>query len=120
MPRRNHDIACVQTWSCVLTLFSVAYTTSISGHQRALIEFLRMTAVTEQLNSLARSTVGTQADLFELSANENRLAIGLKSQILEVSGFPLSIGVDDDVVKVVPVALGLQKGPKSLPSSGAQ
>jgi len=43
MPRRNHDIACAKTWSCVLTLFSVAYTTSISGRQRALIEFLRMT-----------------------------------------------------------------------------
>src|SRR6267142_6721244 len=46
MPRRNHDIACAKTWSCVLTLFSVAYTTSISGHQRALIDFLRMTTVT--------------------------------------------------------------------------
>src|SRR5260370_1965188 len=44
MPRRNHDIACAKIGSCVLTLFSVAYTTSISGRQRALIEFLRMTA----------------------------------------------------------------------------
>ncbi len=43
MPHQNHDIACAKTWSCVLTPFSVAYTTSISGRQRALIEFLRMT-----------------------------------------------------------------------------
>lgn len=45
MPRRNHDIACAKTWSCVLTLFSVAYTTSISGRQRALTEVLRTTRV---------------------------------------------------------------------------
>src|SRR5882672_2520494 len=45
MPRQHHDIACAKTGSCVLTPFSVAYTTSISGRQRALIEFLRMTAV---------------------------------------------------------------------------
>jgi len=45
MPHQNHDIACAKTWSCVLTPFSVAYTTSISGRQRALVEFLRMTTI---------------------------------------------------------------------------
>ena len=43
MPLQNHDTACAKTGSCALTPFSVACTTSISGRQRAIIEFLRMT-----------------------------------------------------------------------------
>jgi hypothetical protein len=45
MPRQHHDIAYAKTGSYVLTPFSMAYTTSISGHHRPLIEFLRMTMV---------------------------------------------------------------------------
>jgi hypothetical protein len=56
----HHDIACAKTGSYVLTPFSVAYTTSISGHQRALIEFLRMTGVLEgHIGSVQRSAAST-------------------------------------------------------------
>src|ERR1039457_4716672 len=43
MPRRLHILACAKAGSCALGPFSVGYTMSISGHLRALIEFLRTT-----------------------------------------------------------------------------
>jgi hypothetical protein len=43
MPRRHHTLTCAKTGSCALGPFSVGYTMSISGRQRALAEFLRTT-----------------------------------------------------------------------------
>src|ERR1017187_9700240 len=45
MLRRLHILACAKAGSCALGPFSVGYTMSISGHLRALTEFLRTTAV---------------------------------------------------------------------------
>ncbi len=61
------------------------------------------------LNGLARNTVGTHADLFELGIVDGKLSISLKSKVLDVPGFPMSIAVGDDVVKAVSTALGLAK-----------
>src|SRR5450756_807196 len=43
MLRRLHILACAKSGSCALGPFSVGYTMSISGHLRALTEFLRTT-----------------------------------------------------------------------------
>lgn len=59
------------------------------------------------LNALAKGMVGDLAKLFDLSINEGKLRVELKSQILDVPGFPLDIANDDDVVKVVSRALEL-------------
>ena len=64
----------------------------------------------ESLNSLARSTLGSYAELFELEVKDGMLVIGLKSKILDVSGFPVSVEQDTDVVKLVSKALGLTPG----------
>src|ERR1019366_8809887 len=45
MLRRLHILACAKARSCALGPFSVGYTMSISGHLRALTEFLRTTGV---------------------------------------------------------------------------
>lgn len=68
------------------------------------------TTSSESLNSLARSTLGSLAELFELEVKDGTLVIGLKSKILDVSGFPVSVEKDSDVVKLVSKALGLTPG----------
>jgi hypothetical protein len=52
MPRRHHTLTCAKTASCALGPFSVGYTMSISGRQRALTEFLRTTMVSFDGESL--------------------------------------------------------------------
>lgn len=59
------------------------------------------------LNTLAKNMVGDRATLFDLSIHEDKLRIELKSNILDVSGFPIEIASDEDVVQVVSRALGL-------------
>jgi hypothetical protein len=53
MPRRLYILAYAKVVSCALGPFSVGYTMSISGHLRALIEFLRTTGRTKRLNAIA-------------------------------------------------------------------
>ena len=65
------------------------------------------TTSSESLNSLARSTLGAYAELFDLEVKDGTLIIGLKSKILDVSGFPISVEKEADVVKIVSKALGL-------------
>ncbi len=69
MPRQNRDIACPKTWSCVLTPFSVAYTTSISGRQRTLIEFLRMTPETTNISKKQVSVTEGKFDIPMATSN---------------------------------------------------
>lgn len=64
-------------------------------------------APSSSLNALARSMVGDRSKLFDLSICADKLRIDLKSSILDVSGFPIEIASDDDVVQVVSRALGL-------------
>lgn len=68
------------------------------------------TTSSELLNLLARSTLGSYAGLFELEVKDGMLVIGLKSKILDVSGFPVSIEEDADVVKNISKALSLTSG----------
>ncbi len=66
-------------------------------------------AASESLNALSRSTLGAAANLFDMSILDGKLRIELNSKVLVVPGFPLSISQDEDVVKVVALALGLAK-----------
>jgi hypothetical protein len=66
-------------------------------------------AASESLNALSRSTLGAAAELFDMSIVDRKLRIELKSKVLVVPGFPLLISDDEDVVKVVALALGLAK-----------
>lgn len=61
------------------------------------------------LNALARSMVGDMSKLFDLAIIDGKLRVTLKSQILNVPGFPLDIAPDDDVIKVVAKALELSQ-----------
>jgi hypothetical protein len=65
------------------------------------------TTSSESLNSLARSTLGNYAELFDLEVKDGTLIIRLKSKILDVQGFPMSVEKEADIVKVVSKALGL-------------
>src|ERR1039457_5815679 len=51
MLRRLHILACAKARSCALGPFSVGYTMSISGHLRALIEFLRTTGMNDTIDT---------------------------------------------------------------------
>lgn len=64
---------------------------------------------TESFNALARSTLGTSADLFDLENAEGKLKISMKSKVLDVPGFPMLIAPDADVVKAVGTALQLDQ-----------
>jgi hypothetical protein len=61
----------------------------------------------DELKGIARSTVGNQANLLDLAVIDGRLEIRLNSRILDVKGFPIRVGPDDNVVKTVAAALGL-------------
>jgi cytochrome c5 len=63
-------------------------------------------ASSDSLNPLARSIVGDTSKLFDLSVAEGKLRIDLKSQVLNVQGFPLEIAQDDDLIRYVSRALG--------------
>lgn len=56
-------------------------------------------------NVLARSILGERSKIFGLTVNENRLVVSIESKILNISGFPVSLGKDDDVLKSINVAL---------------
>lgn len=65
------------------------------------------TTTSDALTALLRSTLGNQAGLFDLSIADGRLHVALKSKILDVPGFPLSLSPDDNVVTKVSDALGV-------------
>lgn len=68
---------------------------------------VKIGTASSSLNALAKGMVGDLAKLFDLSVHEGKLRVELKSQILDVPGFPLDIANDDDVIKVVSRALKL-------------
>lgn len=59
------------------------------------------------LNGLAEGAVEGKADLFDLKNVDGKLVIELRSQVLDKSGFPITIAAEDDVVKTISRALGL-------------
>lgn len=57
-------------------------------------------------NVLARSILGERSKIFGLVVEEERLVISIESKILNVKGFPVTLGKDDDVLKCINAALG--------------
>jgi Predicted ATP-dependent endonuclease of the OLD family len=61
---------------------------------------LKRGSPSENANQLARATIGDAAHVFDFAWIEGKLLVNLKSKILDVTGFPLSIGAEDNVVEV--------------------
>lgn len=57
-------------------------------------------------NVLARSILGERSKIFGLVVENERLVISIESKILNVKGFPLALGKEDDVLKCINAALG--------------
>jgi hypothetical protein len=56
-------------------------------------------------NVLARSILGERSKLFSLVVEGEKLVVSIESKILNVKGFPVAIGKDDDVLKCINAAL---------------
>jgi len=62
-------------------------------------------AKTQELVTLNKTILRERAELFSLSADDEKLTISLNSNILSVSGFPLVLHKGDDVVSEISKAL---------------
>nr|WP_275973422.1 AAA family ATPase [Rosenbergiella nectarea] len=62
-------------------------------------------AKTQELVTLNKAILRERAELFSLSADDEKLTISLNSNILSVSGFPLVLHKGDDVVSEISKAL---------------
>lgn len=56
-------------------------------------------------NVLARSILGERSKIFGLVVEGEKLVVSIESKILNVKGFPVALGKDDDVLKCINVAL---------------
>lgn len=56
-------------------------------------------------NVLARSILGERSKIFGLVVEGEKLVVSIESKILNVKGFPVALGRDDDVLKCINVAL---------------
>lgn len=56
-------------------------------------------------NMLAHSILGERAGIFDITANNDDLIIGIKSKIINISGFPISINRNDDLAQSINAAL---------------
>lgn len=52
-------------------------------------------------NTLARSILGDRSKIFDLTVRDGSLVISIASNILSITGFPLTIHKDDDVVRII-------------------
>lgn len=52
-------------------------------------------------NNLARSILGERSKIFNLAVVNDSLVVSISSNILNITGFPLTIRKDDDAVKVI-------------------
>ncbi|MDW9973869.1 AAA family ATPase [Sinorhizobium meliloti] len=66
------------------------------------------------LNAIMRGNLGPAADLFDLRSEEGKLMIALRSDILEVPGFPMEISSEDDLITKVSGNLGLDSKKKPV------
>jgi hypothetical protein len=72
MLRRLHILACAKVGSCAIGPFSVGYTMSISGHLRALTEFLRTTGISDRCTCEHRRDAAASSERKEWEAQEVR------------------------------------------------
>ncbi len=56
-------------------------------------------------NMLARSILGERSKIFGLVIEKEKLIVSIESKILNISGFPVTIGKDDDVLRSINAAL---------------
>ncbi|MBE5316926.1 MAG: AAA family ATPase [Xanthomonadales bacterium] len=56
-------------------------------------------------NVLARSILGERSRVFGLAVEGDKLVVSIESAILEIGGFPIALGKDDDVPKRINFAL---------------
>ncbi|MFQ2315864.1 ATP-dependent nuclease [Aeromonas caviae] len=56
-------------------------------------------------NILARSILGERSKIFGLVVEGEKLVVSIESKILNIKGFPVALGKDDDVLKCINVAL---------------
>ena len=56
-------------------------------------------------NLLARSILGVRSKIFGLVVEGEKLVVSIESKILNVKGFPVALGKDDDVLKCINMAL---------------
>lgn len=56
-------------------------------------------------NVLARSILGERSKIFGLAVEEGKLVVSIESKILNVSGFPVALGKEDDILKSINAAL---------------
>jgi len=68
------------------------------------------------VQQLARSVLRERASLFEFSVSSGNIIVALKSKILIVPGFPLTLVPGEDVVKTVNIALGLSSQRAAMPA----
>lgn len=59
----------------------------------------------QNFNLLARSLLGERSKIFGLAVEGEKLVVSIQSKILNVTGFPIALGKDDDVLKSINVAL---------------
>jgi energy-coupling factor transporter ATP-binding protein EcfA2 len=60
------------------------------------------------LNAIARSVTPELAGMFDLQAVDGKLQISLKSKVLDVKGFPITVAGGEDVLTVVATALAIE------------
>jgi hypothetical protein len=58
-------------------------------------------------NVLSRQILGERSNIFGLVVAGGNLVVSIESKILNVKGFPLALGKDDDVLKCINVALAV-------------
>lgn len=56
---------------------------------------------TQDINILAKTILGERANIFKCSVDGGKLTIDIESKILNVSGFPVTIDKNGDVVKII-------------------
>jgi hypothetical protein len=56
-------------------------------------------------NVLARSILGERSKIFSLVVVDDQLVVSVESRILDLKGFPITLGRDDDMLKCINVAL---------------
>lgn len=59
----------------------------------------------QNFNLLARSLLGERSKIFDLAVEGEKLVVSIQSKILNVKGFPVTLGKDDDVLKSINIAL---------------